>query len=1225
MKTLLVILLFACSVNSVKATNYYFSTLSGNDSRTAAEAQNPSTPWKTLNKLNSFFTSLKPGDSALLKRGEIFPGSLNISKSGTSGSPIVIGAFGTGNKPVITSLKTLSSWTSVGNGIYESYNSDLGTSLNVVLLNGVQQRLGRYPNADAPLGGYLYLESHSGTTSITDKQLTSATNWTGAEIAVRQRRWKIDRATITKHSGTTITHTGTTGEPYDGYGYFIQKHIKTLDQFGEWYYNTSTKKLSIYFGSKSPSSYVIEAATGTDLVFTDKASYIVFDNLNIRGANEWSFEINGGSNNYLKNCNLQFAGKGGIASNTHPYLKIEYCTVSDINNNSVNLGYADHAVVRYNKILNTSVLAGMGSSGEAAGIGIITNGDNNIIEYNEIRKTGYNAISLLNGNNVTIKNNFIDSFCLIKDDGGGIYSYGSSSETRTGIKVTGNIIMNGVGAGYGSSDMEKTSAEGLYLDGNASGMEISNNTITRTNRGIYLHSTRYITIKNNTIYNNTIQLILKEKQALGSLRNTVVTNNILFSKTPNQLALSFISYTDDINSFGKFDSNYYARPINDRLVISTSYENKAGTVSQSMDLECWQDKYKKDLHSKRSPKQIAPYKLTRLVGSNRITNGSLATISGLQTGSCTISLSTSGILDGSFLQISPASRNSTVYTKVGSVTAGKKYILRYSVRGSVDSSMAIKTFLRQTNSPYSIFAPAQSRRVGITRSENEVIFIPTSSQSAASVVFQVDDKNKYYLDNIEFYEAEATITDIEDSLRFEYNATNASKSIALNGTYIDMRNKSYSNSIVLQPYTSVILIKTGNGPANLRPTISITDPLNNARFTTPVNTEITAVATDPDGTISKVEFYNGNDLLITENKAPYNYPLKNLLPGTYTITAKAYDNKSLSTTSTPITINIAAPNASPTVNIVSPENNATFNAPVNTEITAIAADTDGRISKVEFYSDTILLTTKYSAPYTCPLQNLPAGNYSIIAKAYDDSSLATVSAPLSISIVPTSGAPIVSLVTPANSASFALGTTITLKATASSPNGKISKVEFYNGTSLLRTEKYLPYSWDWKDVPLGNYVITAKATDNSGNVTTSLGININVDAPALPLSKATTANSKSSGTIANTKKSSSLEKDTKSDDKPLAPPSQVTQMEFKLFPNPANNIIQLNFGNLQSYQKVNVSIIDMAGNIVKSMSVMPFTTSAKLDISSLSAGAYIMRVSNDNLITHKKFLKINSF
>src|SRR5215217_6713433 len=123
MKTLLLVTLVVLFATTSKATNYYFSSVTGDDSRTSTQAKSSSTPWKTLSKLNSFFSSLQSGDSVLLKRGETFYGSITINKSGTSTLPIVIGAYGTGSRPVISSLVTLGSWVAKGNGIYESYSS----------------------------------------------------------------------------------------------------------------------------------------------------------------------------------------------------------------------------------------------------------------------------------------------------------------------------------------------------------------------------------------------------------------------------------------------------------------------------------------------------------------------------------------------------------------------------------------------------------------------------------------------------------------------------------------------------------------------------------------------------------------------------------------------------------------------------------------------------------------------------------------------------------------------------------------------------------------------------------------------------------------------------------------------------------------------------------------------------------------------------------------------
>lgn len=93
---------------------------------------------------------------------------------------------------------------------------------------------------------------------------------------------------------------------------------------------------------------------------------------------------------------------------------------------------------------------------------------------------------------------------------------------------------------------------------------------------------------------------------------------------------------------------------------------------------------------------------------------------------------------------------------------------------------------------------------------------------------------------------------------------------------------------------------------NIAPTVNITSPANNASFAAPATITFNANALDTDGSVSKVEFYNGNTLLGSDNASPYTYTWVNVAAGTYTITAKATDNLGATTTSSAITIVVQA-------------------------------------------------------------------------------------------------------------------------------------------------------------------------------------------------------------------------------------------------------------------------------------------------------------------------------
>lgn len=92
--------------------------------------------------------------------------------------------------------------------------------------------------------------------------------------------------------------------------------------------------------------------------------------------------------------------------------------------------------------------------------------------------------------------------------------------------------------------------------------------------------------------------------------------------------------------------------------------------------------------------------------------------------------------------------------------------------------------------------------------------------------------------------------------------------------------------------------------ASGNPTIKITSPLNNASFEDPATITITADASDSDGSIASVSFYNGNTLLGTDDSAPYSYTWENVSGGSYSIKAIATDNEDNTTTSTIIKVNV---------------------------------------------------------------------------------------------------------------------------------------------------------------------------------------------------------------------------------------------------------------------------------------------------------------------------------
>lgn len=190
----------------------------------------------------------------------------------------------------------------------------------------------------------------------------------------------------------------------------------------------------------------------------------------------------------------------------------------------------------------------------------------------------------------------------------------------------------------------------------------------------------------------------------------------------------------------------------------------------------------------------------------------------------------------------------------------------------------------------------------------------------------------------------------------------------------------------------------------------------------------------------------------------------------------------------------ANPNgAAPTVTLTAPSSGAVYGAPAaSINLTATAADSDGIVTKVEFFADDSKIGEATSAPYVFSWTNVAAGNYALTAKATDNSGLVTTSAPVSISVT-NNMPPTVSLTSPANGAIFLTSDTINLAATAADADGTVTKVEFYAGATELGQSTSAPFTFAWSGAAVGSYVLTAVATDNLGTVTTSAAVSITVD------------------------------------------------------------------------------------------------------------------------------------
>ena len=835
MKTALFLLSLALlGGRSTLAATYYLAA-NGDDSRTAAQAQNPATPWQSLAKLNASMAALQPGDQVLLRRGDTFRGQLFITRSGSAGSPLTFGAYGPAADaaPVINGSAPLSGWTSVGANVWEAPCPSAGTTVTgVYAVGGRALPLGRYPNLSAPNRGYLSINSHVGSTQLTSAAL--AGSWVGGTAVTRGERWILDRAAITAQSGGTLTlGPPENGSPYglkDGWGFFIQNHPATLDQAGEWWFDAAAKKIRLYATAR-PADGTLEATTGTsDAVSIRNQQHLTLENLTITHPLLTGLAAESVSHFIVRGVRVLGAGQNGVLLNgTSADVLFENNFIEGPNSNGMLVENCTGFTFRNNTLKKVGLVAGRGGGGDGNHIGFyIIFADQVLLENNTLDSLGYVGLTFLAASNVVVRRNVVSNYCRTVDDGGAITTWNGNGLRRNNVnqQILENIVFNAVGAPEGTDNPDYIPANGIYTDDCSQNVTIRGNTAFNCRQsGIFIHNSNNSVVDNNTCYNNATQLLMQYTPvtSLCPIRANTVTNNIFVAPDPAQSAAQFETPDNDLGSYGSFDNNVYARPFAPAQPLRLSYSVNGNGLGGPVSLADWQTTFGKDANSRLSPVAFRSYRVNALLGNQLLTNSTFdANINtwgsysssghGAIAWDNTTALGSGGALRVSFPNFSQPTASVQVQSALGSLASGRSYVVRFTARVS-GGIKPVQVFLEQANPPYGeLGADRVVVAVGPTAQRYEAVFTTRVGEPTANLTLETPEDNRtLWFDNVTVQEATVALASVADSIRFEYNATNAPRTVALpaGARYVDARNAAYSGSLTLAPFASVVLLRTG--------------------------------------------------------------------------------------------------------------------------------------------------------------------------------------------------------------------------------------------------------------------------------------------------------------------------------------------------------------------------------------------------------------------------------
>ena len=308
---------------------------------------------------------------------------------------------------------------------------------------------------------------------------------------------------------------------------------------------------------------------------------------------------------------------------------------------------------------------------------------------------------------------------------------------------------------------------------------------------------------------------------------------------------------------------------------------------------------------------------------------------------------------------------------------------------------------------------------------------------------------------------------------------------------------------------------------NLPPTVSLTAPASGSNYVPPAAITLSAAATDADGAVTKVEFFQGTRKVGEVTTAPYDFTLPDVAAGSYAFIARATDSAGATTDSAAIDVTVSNSNQAPTALLTAPVDGAVYDAPATIAVAAAANDSDGSVARVDFYQDATLIGSDGTAPFEATASAVAGGSYVFSAVAVDSGGVSTTSTTATVMVVALNLAPTVVITAPADRAKFDDPADFAVTAKAADTDGTVVKVGFFLNGVLLREDLTAPHDAGVAGLVPGTYEILARATDNRGASTDSAPVRVTVahvnDPPVpVPLSVTTSEESAVAITLAAT-------------------------------------------------------------------------------------------------------------
>ena len=337
------------------------------------------------------------------------------------------------------------------------------------------------------------------------------------------------------------------------------------------------------------------------------------------------------------------------------------------------------------------------------------------------------------------------------------------------------------------------------------------------------------------------------------------------------------------------------------------------------------------------------------------------------------------------------------------------------------------------------------------------------------------------------------------------------------------------------------------------PTVALTNPAPNAVFTAPAAITLMAEAADSDGSVARVEFLSGTNLLAAVTNAPYQFAFTNVGPGAYVFSAVATDDQSLSATSAPVSVVVNYPVSVITnlaLNQAATQSSSPYGAPASrandgntngafggSSVTHTGFDSQAwwevdlggvyGIADIDVFNRTDCCGERLSnfyvlvsdAPFastdlatTTNQAGVSAWFLTGTADASESFSINRTGRYVRIQLAgngyvslaevlvwgSTSTQAWVHVIAPLNGAVIEGTNPIPIHAEAFFSSSTVARVDFYSDSVLIGSVSNAPFTLQWSNLVAGSHALVARAVDTNGVSIASQTVSVTVELPNQP-------------------------------------------------------------------------------------------------------------------------------